>query len=94
MITVIKGLMLTISVSLAGSIVAKVTLTTALGLIAAWLARASRAAVRHVLLASTFGMMLLLPIASILCRRSTSPCQCWLRIGPPRYRRLPSGVSS
>jgi uncharacterized protein (TIGR03435 family) len=62
----INGVMLTISSSLAASIVAKVTVTTALGLIAAWLVRSNRAAVRHALLAAMFGVMLLLPIASFL----------------------------
>ena len=47
----IKGVMLAISSSLAASIVAKVTVITALGLAAAWLARGNRAAVRHALLA-------------------------------------------
>ena len=38
----------------------------ALGLFAAWLGRRKRAAVRHALLASAFGVMLLLPIASLV----------------------------
>ena len=58
--------MLAIGSSLAASIVAKVTVTTALGLAAAWLARGNRAAVRHALLAATFGVMLLLPIVSVV----------------------------
>jgi uncharacterized protein (TIGR03435 family) len=62
----IKGILLAISGSLAASIVAKVTITTALGLAAAWLARGNRAAVRHALLAVTFGVTLLLPIVSIV----------------------------
>jgi bla regulator protein BlaR1 len=44
----------------------KVTVTTALALIAVRLARRSRAAVRHVLLAASFGVLVLLPIASIV----------------------------
>ena len=48
------------------AIAAKVTVVTALGLIAAWLARGKRAAVRHALLAVVFGVILLLPIASIV----------------------------
>jgi TonB family protein len=58
--------MLAVSSSLAASIVAKVTITTALGLIGAWLARRSRAAVRHALLAAAFGVLLLLPAAAIV----------------------------
>jgi len=64
MMPVIDGVMLAVSSSLAASIVAKVTVTMALGLIAAWLARGNRAAVRHALLAAMFGVMLLLPIVS------------------------------
>jgi len=52
--------------SLAASVVAKVTLTTALGLAAARLARRNRAALRHALLVATFGVIPVLPIASIL----------------------------
>jgi hypothetical protein len=64
MMPVIYGGMLAVSSSLAASIVAKVTVTMALGLIAAWLARGNRAAVRHALLAAMFGVMLMLPIVS------------------------------
>jgi uncharacterized protein (TIGR03435 family) len=66
MMPTINGVMLAISNSLAASVVAKVTVTTSLGLIAAWLARSNRAAVRHALLAAMFGVMLLLPIASFV----------------------------
>jgi uncharacterized protein (TIGR03435 family) len=58
--------MLAIGSSLAAAIVIKVTVTTALGLIAVWLARGNRAAVRHALLAATFGVTLLLPIVSVV----------------------------
>ena len=61
-----KGMMLAVSSSLTASVVAKVTVIAALALFAAWLARGSRAAVRHALLAAAFGAMLLLPIASVL----------------------------
>ncbi|HXB70119.1 MAG TPA: TonB family protein [Candidatus Acidoferrales bacterium] len=66
MMSVIYAVMLAVSSSLAASIVAKVTVTLALGLIGAWLARRSRAAVRHALLAAAFGVLLVLPIASIV----------------------------
>ena len=48
------------------SALVKVTVTAALGLIGARLARGSRAAVRHALLAAAFGVTLLLPIASVV----------------------------
>jgi len=66
MMPIINGLMLAVSSSLAASIVAKATVTTALGLIGVRLARRSRAAVRHALLAASFGALLVLPIASIV----------------------------
>jgi uncharacterized protein (TIGR03435 family) len=66
MIPAINEVMLAVSSSLAAWIVAKVTVITALALFAAWLARGSRAAVRHALLAAAFGVTLLLPIASVL----------------------------
>jgi uncharacterized protein (TIGR03435 family) len=58
--------MLAASGSLAGSIIAKVTVTATLALIGTRLARRSRAAVRHALLAAAFAVMLALPIASIV----------------------------
>jgi len=66
MMPVFNEVMLAVSGSPAASIVAKVTVTTAFGLTATALARRSRAAVRHTLLAATFGMLLLLPIASVV----------------------------
>jgi hypothetical protein len=82
----INGLMLAVSSSPAASIVAKVTVTTALGLIGAWLARRSRAAVRHALLAAAFGVLLVLPIAlhgrsarphrGAGCARTDRACHC------------------
>ena len=62
----INDVMLAISSSLAASIIVKVTVTLALGLIGAWLARRSRAAIRHALLAAAFGVLFVLPIVSIL----------------------------
>jgi uncharacterized protein (TIGR03435 family) len=58
--------LLAVGSSLAASIVVKVTVIISLALCAAWLARGSRAAVRHALLAAAFGVTLLLPIASVL----------------------------
>jgi hypothetical protein len=76
----IKVMLLAISSSLAASIAAKVTVTAALGLIATWLARNNRAAVRHALLAAMFGVALLLPIASFVM--------------PPLHIGVPAGVES
>ena len=59
-----REFLLAISESRFASIIAKVTVLAALGLLAAWLARRNRAAVRHALLAAAFGAMLLLPIAA------------------------------
>jgi hypothetical protein len=47
-------------------IVAKATFIIAVGLIGAWLARRNRAAVRHAILAAAFGVLLTLPVASII----------------------------
>src|SRR5437660_1213018 len=47
-------------------LVAKVTLAASLGLSAARLARTARASVRHAVLAAAFGVMLLLPLASVV----------------------------
>jgi uncharacterized protein (TIGR03435 family) len=66
MMTTINGVLLAAGSSLAWLIVVKGTVVAALGLATTWLARRSRAAVRHAFLAVTFGAMLLLPIASIV----------------------------
>jgi TonB family protein len=66
MIGFLDGIMLTLSSSLAASIIAKVTVTTALGLIATWMARRSSAAKRHTILAASFGVLFAMPIASVL----------------------------
>src|ERR1700687_3531463 len=50
---------------MAASIITKVTLTMALTLVGVRLARKSRAAVRHLLLAAGFAVLLALPMASI-----------------------------
>ena len=69
MIRILSEILVTLSASPAISLVAKATVVLALGLISAWLARRSRAAVRHALLASTFGVLLVLPIVSFLATR-------------------------
>jgi TonB family protein len=57
--------LLAVSNSAAGSIVVKATVVAALGLTGARLARGSRAAVRHALLAVTFGALAALPLISL-----------------------------
>jgi len=66
MMPVINGAMLAVNGLLAASIVAKATLVIALALSGVWLARKSRASVRHTILAATFGVLLVLPIASVV----------------------------
>lgn len=66
MMPLIDGVMLAVGSSPAASMVAKATVAVTLGLIGAWLARGSRAAVRHALLAAAFGVLLVLPVASIV----------------------------
>jgi TonB family protein len=73
MISTIGAIMLAASNSPAASILAKVTLTTAIGLIAARLAYRRSAAVRHALLAATFAILLILPIAALLTRPRRIP---------------------
>src|SRR5579863_4415298 len=51
---------------LAASIVAKATLTMALALMAVRVARRSRAAVRHALLAAAFAVLPMMPVASLI----------------------------
>src|SRR5262245_11508200 len=70
--------------TLAIAILLKVTATTALALIAARLARRNRAAVRHVLLAAAFAILLALPVASLI----TPPVHITL----PIARRTISGL--
>lgn len=66
MMPLIGRIMLAIGGSAAASIVAKITITTALGLICARRARGNCAAVRHALLAATLGVAFVLPIASVV----------------------------
>ncbi len=66
MITLLGRFALVAGGSLPASIVVKATVIAALALIGTRLARGSRAAVRHVLLAAAFGVLLLLPLASVI----------------------------
>ena len=70
MMPVLNGVMVAVSSSLAASIVAKATVTTALALIAVRLARRSCAALRHALLAAAFAVLLALPVASIVAPKA------------------------
>ncbi len=66
MMPAINQVMLAVSNSLAASMVVKATLLVTLGLIGSALAGRSRASVRHSLLAATFGVLLLLPVAALV----------------------------
>jgi len=66
MIPTSHGFVLALGSSLAASIVAKATVIAAFGLIGARLARRNRAAMRHMVLAATFAVLLLLPVISII----------------------------
>lgn len=96
MTTAITAVMLAGSGSLAVSMVVKATLIAALGLIGARLARGSRAAARHALLAATFAVLLILPAASLWA----PPVRIALPATPPRraaaiagpFRPLPSAL--
>jgi uncharacterized protein (TIGR03435 family) len=81
MMPVINEMMLAARSSLAASIMAKVTVTTELGLVAAWRARGNRAAVRHALLAAMFGVMYHCLWRPLLSRRSTSAFRSGWRAG-------------
>ncbi len=66
MMPAINEMILAASSSLAASTVVKATLLLTLGLIGSAIAGRSRASVRHSLLAATFGVLLLLPVAAIV----------------------------
>lgn len=87
MMPVIEQAMLAVSSSLAASVVAKATVIMALGLIGAWLARGSRAAMRHAILAADFGVLLALPLASVVTPpvRVAVPVMAHARAVPPVF---------
>jgi uncharacterized protein (TIGR03435 family) len=66
MIRSLNEILVTLSASPTISLLAKATLILAAGLLSAWFARKKQSAIRHVLLASTFGVLLTLPIISLL----------------------------
>jgi hypothetical protein len=66
MTPIVADVALALGTSLAASIVAKATVTMVLALLGVRLARRSSAAVRHVLWAAAFAVLLALPLASIL----------------------------
>ncbi len=68
MTRIFSEVVVTVSASPALSLLVKGTLVAALALTSAWLARRSRAAVRHALLASGFSVLLALPIVSFFAR--------------------------
>jgi TonB family protein len=66
MMSLIDGVLLVLSSSTAASMAAKATVIAGLGLAAARLAGRSRAAVRHALLAAAFGVLLVMPVVSLV----------------------------
>jgi bla regulator protein blaR1 len=66
MIPTIDRAILTISNSLAASIIVKATVAASLAIIAARLARSSRASVRHTILTTGFAVLLALPVAAFI----------------------------
>lgn len=89
MMPVIPETMLAVSNSLAASITIKATAVAALGLIGAWAARGSRAALRHAVLAASFGMLLALPVAALLA----PPVRIAVAAAPQLTVHAPAGVS-
>ena len=66
MMPIATDVALALGSSSAASIIAKVTVVLAMTLVGVRLARTTRAAVRHVLLAATFAVLLALPVASMV----------------------------
>src|SRR5580700_778586 len=64
MMRILNEIVVTLSASAVMSLMIKGTAIAAFGLMSAWLARRGRAAVRHALLASAFGLLLALPVVS------------------------------
>src|SRR5579872_5391611 len=90
MMTLVQETILALSSSLALSIVAKVTVTTTLGLLGFVISRRSRAAMRHAMLAATFGALLILPVAAVVAppiRMVVQPVPA-----PPAHRAKAMGV--
>jgi len=64
MMRILSEIAVTLSASVVMLLMVKGTAVVAFGLMSAWLARRGRAAVRHALLASAFGVLLALPVVS------------------------------
>jgi bla regulator protein blaR1 len=64
MMRILSEMVVTLSASAVMSLMIKGTAVVASGLVSAWLGRRGRAAVRHALLASAFGVLLALPVVS------------------------------
>ncbi len=82
---IVNEAMLALSSSPAASMVTKATVILVLSLTGAGLARRSRAAVRHALLAGTFAMLLALPVASLVA----PPVRIIVPAGAPKPVSLP-----
>src|SRR5581483_5346157 len=66
MMRVLDEIVVALSTSAASSLMVKATAVVTVGIVSAWLARRGRAAVRHALLASAFGILLALPIVPLI----------------------------
>jgi beta-lactamase regulating signal transducer with metallopeptidase domain len=66
MMRILSEIVTALSASAAISLMVKGTAVVTLGLMSAWLAQRGRAAVRHALLASAFGVLLALPFVSLI----------------------------
>src|SRR5262245_7661128 len=90
---------LAIGSSVAASIIVKATVTATLALLAARLARHSRASVRHLLFAATFAILLVLPIATFvlpavyisIAARTATPSASWPVSGSDVASTEPNG---
>jgi len=95
MTRIFSEIVVTLSASPALSLLVKGTLVMALALTSAWLARRSRAAVRHALLASGFSVLLALPIVSFFARPVPISVPVAAADGaiPPLFDAIPLGSS-
>ncbi len=66
MIRILSEIVVALSTSAAMSLMVKATAVVTVGLVCAWVARRGRAAARHALLASAFGILLVLPIVPLI----------------------------
>src|SRR4051812_44827692 len=85
MMSAIREAMLAAGNSPAATLLVKATAAVALGLVPVRIARNCRAAVRHALLAATFGVLLALPLVSVLA----PPVAIVVQTAPPERTSVP-----